>query len=65
MLRALQQARKMIHGTEPDADASPWPELNLLLGQATREFRNSVRNELGVSGPIAAWHGRRHAEQEQ
>lgn len=55
----------MIHGTEPDADASPWPELNLLLGQATREFRNSVRNELGVSGPIAAWHGRRHAEQEQ
>jgi hypothetical protein len=65
VLRALQQARKIIHGTAPGTDASPWPELNLLLGQATREFQNSVRNELGVSGPIAVWHSPRHAEQEQ
>jgi hypothetical protein len=73
VLRALQRARKVIHGTEPDADADtdtdtdagPWPELNLLLGRATREFQNSVRNELEVSGPIAAWDDRRHAEREQ
>jgi hypothetical protein len=69
VLRALQRARKVIHGTAPDADADtdagPWPELNLLLGRATREFQNSVRNELEVSGPIAAWDDRRHAERKQ
>ena len=65
VLRALQEAREMMHGTEPGTDANPWPDLNLLLGRTTREFQNSVRNELGVSGPMAAWHDRGPAEQEQ
>jgi hypothetical protein len=65
VLRALQRARTMIHETEPHADGNPWPDLNSLLGRATREFQNSVRNELEVSGPMAAWHGQRPAEQDQ
>jgi hypothetical protein len=65
VLRALERARAMIHGTPPGAGAGPWPELNALLGQATRGFQNSARNELGVSGPVAAWQDREHADQEQ
>jgi hypothetical protein len=65
VLRALRNARAVIHETEPDGDGNPWPDLNLLLGRATREFQNSVRNELEVSGPIAAWHVPRPAGQEQ
>ena len=57
VLRALKKARKTIHATEPGAAEDPWPDLNLLLGRTTREFQNSVRIELGVSGPIEAWHG--------
>jgi hypothetical protein len=29
----------------------------VLLGRATREFQNSARAELGVTGPVAAWRG--------
>ena len=65
VLRALGSAREVIHATAPGAAESPWTDLNPLLGRATREFQNSVRSELGVSGPIAAWHGRTPAEQEQ
>jgi hypothetical protein len=65
VLRALKSARGVIHETGPGAAADPWPDLNLLLGRTTREFQNSVRNELGVSGPNAAWHGPSPAEQEQ
>jgi chitinase len=65
VLRALHSARIVIHQNEPGTAAGPWPDLNLLLGRTTREFQNSVRNELGVSGPIAAWHGQIPAEQEQ
>jgi chitinase len=65
VLRALRSARMVIQATEPDAAADPWPDLNVLLGRATREFQNSVRKELGVSGPIAAWQGRGLPEQEQ
>jgi hypothetical protein len=65
VLRALKRARGVIHETEPGAAADPWPHLNLLLGRTTREFQNSVRNELGVSGPIAAWHVPSPVEQEQ
>ena len=57
VLRALGQAREIRHRTEPDAAAKPWADLNALLGHATREFQNSARAELGVAGPIAAWHG--------
>ncbi len=59
VLRALRDARGVIHESGPGAAADPWPELNLLLGRATREFQNSARNELGVSGPITAWQGRK------
>jgi hypothetical protein len=65
VLRALRSARSVIHETEPGAAPDPWPDLNVLLGRTTREFQNSVRNELGVSGPITAWQGRKPAEQDQ
>ena len=65
VLRALTSAREVIHAAAPGTAADPWPDLNLLLGRTTREFQNSVRNELGVSGPIAAWHGRGPDEREQ
>ena len=54
VLRSLGRARAAIHGIERTA-ADPWPELNLLLGRATREFQNSARTELGVSGPAEPW----------
>jgi hypothetical protein len=53
-LRALGKARAIIHGTDPAPD-DPWADLNMLLGRATREFQNSARIELGVSGPTASW----------
>lgn len=65
VLRALRSARGVIHETEPGGAADPWPDLNLLLGRTTREFQNSARNELEVIGPVAAWHGRSPAEQQQ
>lgn len=57
MLRALGQAREIIHGADPGAAGDPWAGLNALLGRAAREFQNSARIELGVSGPIGVWHG--------
>jgi hypothetical protein len=54
VLRSLGRARAVIHGIERAA-ADPWPELNMLLGRATREFQNSARTELGVSGPAEPW----------
>jgi hypothetical protein len=54
-LRALQQARTAVHGTDRATSEDPWTELNVLLGRATREFQNSARIELEVSGPTAPW----------
>jgi hypothetical protein len=54
-LRALAQARAIIHDAEPTVSAEPWVDLNALLGRATREFQNSARTELGVSGPATPW----------
>jgi hypothetical protein len=54
-LRALGQARAVLHGVEPSAPKEPWPDLNALLGSATREFQNSARTELGVTGPVTPW----------
>lgn len=54
VLRALSHARSVIHEIE-QASEDPWPELSLLLGRATREFQNSARAELGVSGPAEPW----------
>jgi hypothetical protein len=54
VLRSLGRARAVIHGIE-SAVGDPWPELNMLLGRATREFQNSARTELGVSGPAEPW----------
>lgn len=54
VLRALSHARSVIHEIG-QAGEDPWPELNLLLGRATREFQNSARAELGVSGPAEPW----------
>jgi hypothetical protein len=57
VLRSLWRARAVIHGIEPAA-GDPWPELNTLLGRATREFQNAARAELGVSGPAEPWDSR-------
>jgi hypothetical protein len=63
-LRALQKVRATLHGTKPAASEDPWTELNALLGRATREFQNSVRIELEVSGPTTAWDSRELASPE-
>jgi len=55
VIRALWTVRAVIHGTEPTVSEDPWADLNVLLGRATREFQNSARTELGVSGPTAPW----------
>ncbi len=57
VLRSLGRARAVIHGIEPAA-GEPWPELNPLLGRATRAFQNAARAELGVSGPAESWDDR-------
>jgi hypothetical protein len=57
VLRALGQAREIIRETGPGAAGDPRANLNALLGRVTREFQNSARAELGVTGPIDAWHG--------
>lgn len=54
-LRALKKARAVVHGTGTAATEDPWTDLNALLGRATREFQNSARTELRVSGPTAPW----------
>jgi hypothetical protein len=57
-LQALQTARAIVHGTAPATSEDPWADLNALLGRATREFQNSVRIELEVSGPTTPWDSR-------
>jgi hypothetical protein len=54
VLRSLGHARLVIHGIEA-AVGDPWPELNVVLGRAAREFQNSARTELGVRGPAEPW----------
>jgi hypothetical protein len=56
-LRALEKARAVIHAARPAAPQEPWADLNALLGQAIRDFQNSARMELGVSGPTKPWEG--------
>jgi len=58
VLRALGKARAVIHGIEPAAAEDPWAGLNLLLGNATREFQNAARSEMGVTGPAQPWDSR-------
>lgn len=55
VVRALQEARAVIHDAGPIVGQEPWADMNALLGQATREFQNSARVELGVGGPTVAW----------
>jgi hypothetical protein len=55
VLRALSDARATIHGPEPVGGEDPWTELNALLGRSLREFQNSARTELEVSGPAEPW----------
>lgn len=55
VLRALWQARALIHGIEPPASGDSWNTLNVQLGRATREFQNCARIELGVGGPTMPW----------
>jgi hypothetical protein len=55
LVNALGSAQAMIHGVRSSTINDPWRELNLALGRATRDFQNSVRKELGVSGPTIPW----------
>jgi hypothetical protein len=55
VLRALRRSRVILHKIEESPVSDPWRELNMLLGQATRDFQNAARNELGVSGPTVPW----------
>jgi hypothetical protein len=60
VLRVLEQAQDIIHGNaDSTADGSPWPELNVTLGRAMREFENAARAELNVQGPEWTWIERR------
>jgi hypothetical protein len=52
--QALGRSRTVIHA-EAGTGEGPWPELDKLLGRATREFQNAVRDELGVRGPTKPW----------
>jgi hypothetical protein len=54
-LRALGKARATIHDTDQETLKPPWSDLSELLGQAIREFQNSARIELEVSGPTKPW----------
>jgi hypothetical protein len=54
-LRALGNARALIHDSKPGAHGQTWASLNELLGRATREFQNAARAELGVAGPAEQW----------
>jgi hypothetical protein len=54
-LRALEGARDAIHDAGRDKQKEPWPDLSVLLGQGIREFQNSARIELEVSGPTKPW----------
>ncbi|HUN33448.1 MAG TPA: hypothetical protein VMU95_15675 [Trebonia sp.] len=58
VLRALGRARTLIHDRKSAPSGQTWAELNVLLGQAAREFQNSARTELEVSGPAAQWDDR-------
>ncbi len=58
VLRALSRARGLLHETGKQPAAGPWEELNVLLGQAIRQFQNAARGELGVSGPAVPWEHR-------
>lgn len=55
VLRALWRAQRMVHQLEPTVADDPWPELDVLLGRATRGFQNAARAELGVEGPAEPW----------
>jgi hypothetical protein len=60
VLRVLQQAQDVVHKDKSSpADADSWPELNVTLGQAMREFENAARAELHVFGPEWTWAERR------
>jgi hypothetical protein len=55
VLRALGKAGALLQGSEPAVSEEPWPDLNVMLGRAIREFQNAARTELGVSGPAPQW----------
>ena len=55
VLQALWRAQTIIHHIEPSSADDPWTEINNELGRSTREFQNSAKSELGVSGPTEPW----------
>jgi hypothetical protein len=55
VLRALWRAQRIVHHIEPAVADDPWPELQVLLGRATRGFQIAARMELEVEGPAEPW----------
>jgi hypothetical protein len=56
VLRILHHTQDVISdsdGSPPDGDA--WPELDVTMGHAMREFENAARAELDVHGPEWLW----------
>lgn len=56
VLRVLQHTQEIVsdHNASPAKD-NPWPELNVAMGRAMREFQNAARAELDVDGPDSPW----------
>jgi len=55
VMQALWRTQSIIHHLEPSSADDPWTEINNELGRSTREFQNSARSELEVSGPTEPW----------
>jgi hypothetical protein len=56
VLHVLRRAQDLLHKDKSDPpDGDPWPDLNVALGRAMREFENAARAELNVNGSEWAW----------
>src|SRR6476646_647282 len=56
VLRVIQHTQDIVsdHNAIPGKGNS-WPELNVTMGRAMREFQNAARAELDVNGPESPW----------
>jgi hypothetical protein len=56
VLQVLQHTQEIVseHNASQVKD-NPWPQLNVTMGRAMREFQNAARAELDVDGPESPW----------
>ena len=63
VLRVLQHTQDIVSDDSTRAaGGNPWPELNVTIGRAMREFQNAARAELYVNGPESPWIERERVE---